>query len=125
MPLSANVVHVTLSGAAYVGPPETKGPADFTSEWPDAVTDIDWISDDGITESNSADSTEIKGWQGGQTVRKVISSSEMTFQFTAIETSRTVLELYHKRSKVVTTSGASVLAIKTVSYMASFLRSRL
>ncbi|MGW6061694.1 MULTISPECIES: phage tail tube protein [unclassified Streptomyces] len=112
MPLNANAVRVALSGAAYVGPPDTEGPTDSTTNWPEAVTDIGWISDDGITESNSADTTEIKGWQGGQTVRKVISSSEMTFQFTAIETSKTVLELYHKGSKVVTTSGKSVLAIK-------------
>ncbi|MFJ2906866.1 hypothetical protein [Streptomyces sp. NPDC087212] len=112
MSLNANAVRVALSGAAYVGPPDTKSPTDSTSSWPDAVTDIGWISDDGITESNSADTTEIKGWQGGQTVRKVISSSEITFQFTAIETSKTVLELYHKGSKIVTTSGASVLTIK-------------
>ncbi|MEV6079616.1 hypothetical protein AB0L80_31570 [Streptomyces sp. NPDC052069] len=112
MPLNANAVRVALSGAAYVGPPATKGPTDSTTAWPDTVSDIGWISDDGITESNSSDSTEIKAWQGGQTVRKVISSSEMTFSFTAIETSKTVLELYHKGSKVVTTNGKSVLAIK-------------
>ncbi|MGW1836318.1 phage tail tube protein [Streptomyces sp. NPDC002067] len=112
MPLNANAVRVALSGAAYVGPSGTVGPTDSESTWPAAVTDIGWISDDGITESNSSDSTEIKGWQGGQTVRKVISSSEMTFQFTAIETSKAVLELYHKGSKVITTSGKSVLAVK-------------
>ncbi|MCX5398467.1 hypothetical protein [Streptomyces sp. NBC_00102] len=105
-------MRVALSGAAYVGPVGTTAPTDSVSSWPDDVTDIGWISDEGIAESNSTDTTEIKGWQGGQTVRKVISSSEMTFKFTAIETSKTVLELYHKGSKVVTTSAKSVLAIK-------------
>lgn len=112
MSLSANAVRVAVTGAAYVAPPKTTLPTDSESTWNAAFTDIGWISDDGITESNSADSTEIKGWQGGQTVRKVISSSEMTFSFTAIETSKTVLELYHKGSKVVTTTGKSVLAVK-------------
>ncbi|WP_162890447.1 hypothetical protein [Streptomyces olivoreticuli] len=112
MPLNANAVRVALSGAAYVAPKGATAPTDATTAWPTAATDIGWISDDGITESNSADTSEIKGWQGGQTVRKVISSSEMTFQFTAIETSKTVLELYHKGSKVVTSNGKSVLAIK-------------
>ncbi|MER8067195.1 hypothetical protein ABTZ59_02615 [Streptomyces sp. NPDC094034] len=112
MPLNANAVRVAVTGAAYVAPPKATLPTDAITPWPDTATDIGWISDDGITESNSADTTEIKGWQGGQTVRKVISSSEMTFAFTAIETSKTVLELYHKGSKVETTSGKSVLAIK-------------
>lgn len=112
MPLNANAVRVAVTGAAYTAPKGTTAPTDSTSPWPAAAVDVGWISDDGITESNSADSTEIKGWQGGQTVRKVISSSEMTFSFTAIETSKTVLELYHKGSKVITTSGKSVLAVK-------------
>ncbi|MFJ7588433.1 hypothetical protein ACIQZO_13810 [Streptomyces sp. NPDC097617] len=113
MPLSANAVRVAITGAAYVAPPKTAGlPTDAVTAWPAAVKDIGWISDDGITESNSTDVTEIKGWQGGQTVRKVISSSEVSFSFTAIESSKTVLELYHKGSKVVTASGKSVLAIK-------------
>ncbi|MFB6535109.1 hypothetical protein ACFCY8_30195 [Streptomyces noursei] len=105
-------MRVALTGAAYVAPKGTTLPTDATSPWPTGATDIGWISDDGITESNSTDTTEIKGWQGGQTVRKVISSSEMTFQFTAIETSKAVLELYHKGSKVTTTAGKSMLAVK-------------
>ncbi|GGV54211.1 hypothetical protein [Streptomyces spectabilis] len=112
MPLNANAVRVAITGAAYVAPPKSKLPTDSTSGWDAAFVDIGWISDDGITEANSTDASEIKGWQGGQTVRKVISSSEMTFQFTAIETNKTVLELYHKGSKVATASGKSVLAIK-------------
>ncbi|MFI1099797.1 hypothetical protein [Streptomyces melanogenes] len=112
MSLNANAVRVAITGAAYVAPPKSKLPTDATGLWDAAFTDIGWISDDGITESNSADTSEVKGWQVGQTVRKVISSSEMTFSFTAIETSKTVLELYHKGSKVVTTSGKSVLSIK-------------
>ncbi|MEU5160459.1 hypothetical protein AB0G74_12720 [Streptomyces sp. NPDC020875] len=112
MALNANAVRVAITGAAYVAPAKTVMPTDSTTNWPAAAVDIGWISDDGITESNSAESSEIKGWQGGQTVRKVISSSEMTFSFTCIETSKTVLELYHKGSKVVTATGKHALAIK-------------
>ncbi|CUM35749.1 hypothetical protein H4W23_39725 [Streptomyces gardneri] len=95
-----------------MAPLKSTVPTDSESTWEAAFTGIGWISDDGITESNSADASEIKGWQGGQTVRKVISSSEMTSSFIAIETSKTVLELYHKGSNVLTTSGKSVLAVK-------------
>ncbi|MER8256733.1 hypothetical protein [Streptomyces albidoflavus] len=112
MPLNANAVRIAVTGAAYVAAPDSTLPTDATTPWDAAFTDIGWISDDGITESNSADATEIKGWQGGATVRKVISASEMSFSFTAIETSKTVLELYHKGSKVLTTDGKSVLAVK-------------
>ena len=112
MALNANAVRVAVTGAAYVGPPGTTLPTDAEAVWPVGMVDVGWISDDGIVEGNEAESTEIKGWQGGQTVRKVVSSSEMTFQFTCIETSKTVLELYHKGSKIITTDGKSVLAIK-------------
>lgn len=112
MPLNASAVRVAMTGAAYVAPIGTTAPTDSTSPWPAAAVDIGWVSEDGITESNSTETTEIKGWQGGQTVRKVISSSEMTFAFAAIETSKAVLELYHKGSKVTTTDGKSVLAVK-------------
>ncbi|MCX4687227.1 hypothetical protein OG401_23465 [Kitasatospora purpeofusca] len=112
MTLNSNAVRVAITGAAYAAPKGTTAPTDATTAWPAAAVDIGWISDDGITESNSADTTEIKAWQGGATVRKVVSSSEMTFKFTAIETSKTTLELYHRGSKVTGTSGKAVLAIK-------------
>ncbi|MFE4514420.1 hypothetical protein ACFRMQ_09555 [Kitasatospora sp. NPDC056783] len=112
MTLNANQVRVAITGAAYAAPRGTKAPTDATSPWPADAVDIGWISDDGITESNSADVTEIKAWQGGATVRKVVSGSEMTFKLTAIETSKTTLELYHKGSKVTGASGKAVLAIK-------------
>ncbi|MFE2409845.1 hypothetical protein ACFXDE_16030 [Kitasatospora sp. NPDC059408] len=112
MALNADAVRVALTGAAYSAPKGTTPPTDATSTWPAAAVDLGWISDDGVTESNSADTAEIKAWQHGATVRKVVSGSEMSFKFTCIETSRAVLELYHKGSKVVTTSGKSVLAIK-------------
>ncbi|MFD7584194.1 hypothetical protein ACFV84_01975 [Kitasatospora sp. NPDC059811] len=112
MALNADAVRVALTGAAYAAPKGTTAPTDATSTWPAGAVDLGWISDDGITESNSADTSEIKAWQHGQTVRKVISGSEMSFKFTCIETSKSVLELYHKGSKIITTSGKSVLAIK-------------
>ncbi|MGX4737109.1 phage tail tube protein [Kitasatospora griseola] len=112
MTLNSNSVRVAITGAAYTAPRGTTAPTDATTSWPVAAIDIGWISDDGITESNSADVTEIKAWQGGATVRKVISGSEMTFKLTAIETSKTTLELYHKGSKVTGSNGKAVLAIK-------------
>ncbi|UFQ15508.1 hypothetical protein J2N69_11175 [Streptomyces huasconensis] len=105
-------MRIAVTGAAYVAAPKSTLPTDATSNWDKAFTDIGWISDKGIAESNSADTTEIKAWQGGATVRKVISSSEMSFSFTAIETSKTVLELYHKGSKVATTNGKHILEVK-------------
>ncbi|WP_461296335.1 phage tail tube protein [Streptomyces harbinensis] len=110
--LNTDAVRVALTGAVYVAPRGTSTPDSSDTSWPTGFVDLGWISDDGIAENNSADTSEIRGWQGGQTVRKVISSSEMTFAFTCIETSRAVLELYHKGSKMITTNGASVLAIK-------------
>jgi hypothetical protein len=101
MTLVADNVRVAYSGAAYVGPTTVTLPTLTTDPWPVGMTDLGWLDESGVTESYEEDTTEIKGWQGGTIVRRMISSSEARFAFTLIETKRDVLELYHKGSKVV------------------------
>jgi hypothetical protein len=99
---SANV-DVALTGAVYasaagatVTPPTTA-----VSSLDTDLVDMGYISDDGVEEAYSEDTTDIKAWQGGAVVRKVISSSEATFKFTMIENKREAVELFHKGSSVV------------------------
>lgn len=100
MALDPDNVRVALTGAVYTAPKGTTAPTDSTSSYAGGWEDLGWLNENGVEEDYNDDVKDIKGWQGGATVRKVISGSEATFKFTCIETSSTVLELYHKGDTV-------------------------
>jgi hypothetical protein len=56
-------------------------------------TDVGFISEEGITESESASSNNIKAWQGAAVVRKVQTEHDLTYKLTAMETSDAVIAL--------------------------------
>jgi hypothetical protein len=77
----------------------------------DAVTGLDtdllptgYISSDGLTQAIGADTNEIKAW-GGDIVRRVQTSHDVTYQFTMIETNSVTLGTYYGDANV---SGANV-----------------
>ena len=112
MPDSENVL-VALTGGIVTGPTSATAPTDADSAWAGDFTDLGYISEDGVTESPSDDSTEIKAWQNGQIVRRMITGSSTTYQFTLIETTADGLELYHKGSVVTPEGGgAASIAVK-------------
>lgn len=98
----ASKVKVAVTGAVYTGAPGTTLPTTATMALDSAFKDVGYISEDGVTETPEVDTQEIKAWQGGVVVRRVVSSSEYQYKFTMIETKKTSLELYHKGSTVVT-----------------------
>lgn len=100
MALDASKVRVAITGAIYVGPVGSTAPTNATSAVDSAFNDLGYVSEDGLTESHPDDIQEIAAWQNGAVVRRVISKSETTFQFTLIETKKGTLELYYKGSTV-------------------------
>lgn len=102
MALDANNVRVGVTGAVYVAPTSTTLPSTVTTSLDAAFRDLGYVSEDGITEEYDEDTEEIKAWQNGVTVRRVITSSTATLNFTLIESKANVLELFHKGSSVVT-----------------------
>jgi hypothetical protein len=114
----SDAVLVALTGAVLSAPAGTAGPADPTTAWAAAWVNLGWISEDGVTESYSDDSNEIKAWQGGTTVRTVITGSTATYQFTAIETNKEVLARYHKGSNVTADVGNTFSTIEIASAQA-------
>lgn len=105
MALDASKVRVAITGAIYVGPTGSTAPTDATSVVDSAFTDLGYVSEDGVTESHPDDVQEITAWQNGAVVRRVISKSDTTFQFTLIETKKGSLELYYKGSQVEVDGG--------------------
>jgi len=100
MTLDADNVRVALTGAVYSSPAGTTLPTTPDEAWPDGWIDHGWISDNGVVEGYADQVKEIRGWQNGIVVRRMITGSDATFQFTMIESKGSNLELFHKNSQV-------------------------
>lgn len=91
-------VAVAVTGAVSVGNVGATAPTG-TATALTGFTDLGFIHEDGITESQpaSGDATKIKAWQNGATVRTVRSASEdnPTYTFTMLETKKEVVEAYY------------------------------
>lgn len=73
-----------VAGAVYRAPLGTALPTDATTALASAFVDMGYISEDGVTNSNSPESEKIKAW-GGQTVLVVSTEKPDTFQLTFLE----------------------------------------
>jgi hypothetical protein len=92
-----DAIIVGQTGKIYTAPVGTAPPADTTTAWAVGWVDLATISEDGLTMSFNEDTSEIKQWGGG-TVRKMITSSETTFAFTCLESSKQVIETFYRTS---------------------------
>jgi hypothetical protein len=90
-----SAVLVGQTGKIYNAPLGTTVPTDPVAPWGTGWVDLATISEDGLTTSFNEDTSEIKQWGGG-VVRKLITSSETTFAFTCLETSKQVVEAFYK-----------------------------
>ena len=73
-----------VGGAVYRAPLGTTLPTDATTALGNAFVEMGYVSEDGLTNSNSPESEVIKAW-GGDTVYTLMQSREDTFKFTLIE----------------------------------------
>lgn len=95
MTLTADNVRVAVTGGIFVAATGTALPTSAVSTLNVAFTELGYVGEDGITENQSADVNDIKAWQNGDTVRKVQTSHDLTYQFTLIETTDTVLAEFY------------------------------
>lgn len=71
-------------GGLYWAPLGTTLPTDATTDLGDAFLPLGYVSEDGLTNSNSRDNDEIHAW-GGDAVLSLESNYSDTFQFTLLE----------------------------------------
>lgn len=73
-----------VSGAVFAAPVGSTLPTAVGTTLDTAFKELGYISEDGLTNGNSPESTTIKAW-GGDTVLTIQTSKEDTFGFTLIE----------------------------------------
>lgn len=73
-----------VGGAIFVAPAGTTIPTDAVSELPENYSNMGYISDSGLVNSNTPSSDNIKAW-GGDIVAVVPSEKPDTFKYTLVE----------------------------------------
>ena len=73
-----------VGGAIFTAPLGTAVPTDAVTELSEDWVNVGYISEDGVTNSNSPETDGIKAW-GGDTVYNALTEKEDTWQFTMIE----------------------------------------
>lgn len=100
-----------VSGAIYYAPLGTTLPSDATTALGGSFTSLGYISDAGVTFSQSPESEEIKAW-GGDTVLTLTTNRVFTAQFTMLEAKNIdVLKLVYGEGNV-SGSLASGISVK-------------
>jgi hypothetical protein len=94
MALDSDAVRVAVSGAVYVGPTGTEAPTDSGTVLDAGFVDLGYLSSDGISEDFGRETTTVKGWQNGATLREITSGGTYSVSMTFLETNLDVLELY-------------------------------
>lgn len=105
-------VRVAVTGAVSVGATTAAAPTG-TSGTLTGFSDLGLIGPDGITEARGRDTNDIKAWQGGQTVRTVVTGATLTFHFVMLETSKATVELFYGATSTGTATEGNLVVVPT------------
>lgn len=107
MPTNAAHVTVAIDGMIRVAPTTTPAPtgtAGALTGW----DDLGFLSEDSFTIKLDSKAEDIKAWQNGAVVRKIISESGAMIEFEMIEHTAKTLEVYFGTAPITAGSEVSV-----------------
>lgn len=90
---AANVM-VAGSGAIFHAPTATTLPSDAFTALDAAFKDVGYIGEDGVTESQGAESSKVKAWNG-DSVRTVQTAHDASYKFSMLETNDESVALFY------------------------------
>lgn len=100
-----------ITGAVYVAPKGTEAPTDATTSLSSAFVGLGYVSEDGLSNSNELNVSEIKAW-GGVTVYRSLTDMTDEFSLTLIESENLdVMKTIYGSANVTSTATSSILPI--------------
>ena len=110
MAQTASEVRVGVDGVVSSAPLGSTAPTAVDSALDAAFNDLGYVSEDGVTESNSVTTEPVRAWQGNAVVRTIITEGTTTFALTLLQTNADTLAEYYglETADINTTSGSFV-----------------
>jgi hypothetical protein len=114
MTLESGNVRVGITGGVRSATVGTTAPTDPTASYGVGWSEYGYISEDGVEETFTSESTDIRAWQNGALVRTINSKTDAMFKFVVLETNKTILADYRPGSTVGTAAGVTTTTVKAI-----------
>lgn len=101
-----------VTGGVWSAVTGTALPTDANTALNVAFAGLGYVDENGVTQATSADTTDIVAW-GGDTVRKVQTSHDVTFKFALLETNVAATKEYYGQANVTDTAGALAIEVNS------------
>lgn len=106
-----DVTQAVYTAAIGAAAPTAPLPTDIGDGW----YDLGWLSDSGVTESNTFNETKKYGWQGGGLIRVLRNQFERPHKFQCLEENAVTVGLMRPGSAITVTSGTSEVQTVTLT----------
>lgn len=110
MAQSIDEVRVGVDGVVSSAPTGSTAPTTVSSALASPWVDLGYVSEDGVTESNSRTTEKVRAWQRAAVVRTLVTEGETTFSMTLLQTNASTLAEYYglEASDINDTDGSFV-----------------